>query len=131
MSYLRVILWRLRDIICTSESAEHRGVQPIGCMDNEPEPSRGVPFQGLPRKTDKFRLELAQSCAPGGRYDRVSSVSSLRTSDVLQHLSTKHSRLCPECSPTATAFPDQTQPVISMTNYNHAPTVSFAFHAQL
>ena len=24
-------------------SVEHHGVQPTGCMDNEPEPSRGVP----------------------------------------------------------------------------------------
>ena len=26
-----------------SASVEHHGVQPTGCMDNEPEPSRGVP----------------------------------------------------------------------------------------
>ena len=24
-------------------SVEHHGVQPTGCMDNKPEPSRGVP----------------------------------------------------------------------------------------
>ena len=28
----------------TSASVEHYGVQPTGCMDNEPEPSRGVSY---------------------------------------------------------------------------------------
>ena len=29
------------DGLCAS--VEHYGVQPVGCMDNEPEPYRGVP----------------------------------------------------------------------------------------
>ena len=30
-------------LLCVRASVEHHGVQPTGCMDNEPEPSRGVP----------------------------------------------------------------------------------------
>ena len=33
--------WRRRSAKCAS--VDHHGVQPTGCMDNEPEPSRGVP----------------------------------------------------------------------------------------
>ena len=35
-------------VATTSASVEHHGVQPTGCMGNEPEPSRGAPYQGRP-----------------------------------------------------------------------------------
>ena len=40
----------------TNASVEHYGVQAKGCMDNDPEPYRGVP--------DKFRIDPTKSCAP-------------------------------------------------------------------
>ena len=63
----------------SSVSVEHHRVQSTGNMDNEPESSRGVPYKGLPSKTDQFRHDPTHSCAPGRRCDRVSSVSLPRT----------------------------------------------------
>ena len=90
-------------------------MQPIGCMDNDPEPSRGVPCQCLLWKTDQFRLDPTQSCAPRKRCDRVSSP---RTCKVLWHLPIYDQplQLCPACLPTTTSI----QPTILMTNYTHA-----------
>ena len=77
-------------------------------------------------KTDQFRLNPIQSCAPRRRCDRVSSASPPRTRDVLRHLLTCdqssclfHARL-----PTITSIPAPTQTNIAMTNYTHAPTVN-------
>ena len=59
-------------------------MQPIGCMANETEPSLGFPWHGLPWKTDNFRLDPNQKCAPLW-LDRVSTVSSPRIREGLQH----------------------------------------------
>ena len=37
------------------------GMQPTGCMDIDPVPSRGEPCLGLPRKNDQFQLDRTQS----------------------------------------------------------------------
>ena len=71
------------------------GVQSTGCMDNEAERSRGVLCSGL--KTDQFRLDPTQSCAPGRRYGRVSSGSSPRSREVLQDFPTPNQPLLAVC----------------------------------
>ena len=76
-------------------SVEHHGVQPTGCMDNEPEPSRGLPVLGLSRKTDQFRLDPTQNCAPGWWCDRESSVYHLALemySGIFRHASRMHTK---------------------------------------
>ena len=60
-------------------SVEHHGVQPTGCMVNEPESSSDVPYEGLPCKTDLFWLDPTQTCATERRCVRVSSVYPPRT----------------------------------------------------
>ena len=102
---------------------EHHGVQPISCMDNEPQPSRDVQCYGLPRKTDKFRLHPTQCCAPEWRCDRVSSLSSSHTLEVFRHLPTyQQLTLALSHMPTtASSIPDPTRKTIAMTNYTHTP----------
>ena len=39
-------------------------------MDNEPEPIHDIRCQGLPQKTNRFRLHPTQSCVPGRRCDQ-------------------------------------------------------------
>ena len=46
------------------------------------------PVLGLSRKTDQFRLDPTQNCAPGWWCDRVSSVYSPHTLEMLRHLPT-------------------------------------------
>ena len=58
--------------LAAAASVKQHGVQPTGCMDNEPEP-----FCGVSWNTDQFRLDYFQSCAPGRRCYRVSSVYHL------------------------------------------------------
>ena len=43
LSFLSVDCFLHSHIDTNRASVEHHGVQPTGCMDNEPEPSRGVP----------------------------------------------------------------------------------------
>ena len=99
----------------------HNVVQASGCMDNEPEPSRGV----------QFRLEPTKSSAPGRRCDRVSSVYHLSLGKCSNMRPT--TRLCPACIPSTTSIHAPTQPTTAMTNYTHTPTVtkSSAFPVQL
>ena len=65
------------NVITALAYVEHHGKQPTGCMDHEPEPSRGVPCKCLSTKTDHFRLNPTQSCALRRRCDRVSSMYHL------------------------------------------------------
>ena len=46
------------------------------------------PVLGLSRKTDQFRLDPTLNCAPGWWCDRVSSVYSPHTLEMLRHLPT-------------------------------------------
>ena len=46
------------------------------------------PVLGLSRKTDQFRLDPTQNCAPGWWCDRMSSVYSPQTLEMLRHLPT-------------------------------------------
>ena len=122
----------------TLTSVEQDGVKlsrSTGCMDNEPESSRDIPCQGLPLKTDQFQLDSTQSSAPRRQCDRVSSVSSPRTREVLWHLMTcdQHLLSLSACLSITISIPATSQPTIATTNYTHTPTVinSSAFHAQL
>ena len=83
---------------------------------------------------DHFWLDPTQRCASGKRCDRVSSVSSHRTREVLQHLLTRyqHFLALPAYLPTTTSITAPTKPTIAMPNYIHTKTVinSSALHVQ-
>ena len=91
------------------------------------------PVLGLFRKTDQFRLDPSQNCAPGWRCDRESSVYHLALemySGIFRHATNPW--LCPACLPNTSSIPAPIQPTIAMTT-THTPTVTkpTAFHAQL
>ena len=72
----------------TASSVEQQEVQPTAYMDNQPKPSRGVPWKGLPKKTDQIRPDHTQSCQPGRPCDLESSVYHLalwKCSGIFRH----------------------------------------------
>ena len=88
---------------------EHHGVQPTGYMDNDLEPSRGIRCQDIFRKTDQFRLDPTQSCAPGLRCDLVSSAYHLalwKCTGISRY--STNPRLCSACKPSTTSNPAPT-----------------------
>ena len=113
----------------TSASVEHHGVQPTGCMDNEPEPSRGVPCLAFPGRPANSGSTLPRTAhLDGGVIGNHQSITShskctLASFDMaLSRMPTKH-QLHPCLHPTHHSH-----------NYHtHAPTVTnpTAFHAQL
>ena len=72
------------------------------------------PVLGLSRKTDQFRLDPTQNCAPGFWCDRKSSVYHLALemySGIFRHATW----LCPACLPSTCSIPAPIQPTIAMT----------------
>ena len=73
------------------------------------------PVLGLSRKTDQFRLDPTQNCAPGWWCDRESSVYHLALemySGIFRHAT---NWLCPACLPNISSIPAPIQPTIAMT----------------
>ena len=118
----------------TLASVEHHGVQPTGCMDNEPEPSRGVPcwaFPGRPTNSGSTLPRTAHldggtigcnQCIPHTLW-KCSGISRHTTNHLaLSRMLTKH-QLHPCPHPTHH----------SHDYHTHTPTVTnpTAFHAQL
>ena len=74
------------------------------------------PVFGLSRKTDQFRLDHTQNCAPGWWCDRESSVYHLAHemySGILRHATIPW--LCPVCLPNTSSIPAPIQLTIAMT----------------
>ena len=72
------------------------------------------PVLSLSRKTDQFRLNPTQNCAPGWWCDRESSVYHLALkmySGIFRHAT----NLCPACIPNTRSIPAPFQPTIAMT----------------
>ena len=77
-------------------------MQPTGCMDNEPEPSRGVPCEAFPgRSTNSDSTLLRTAHLDGGVIGNHQFITS-------------HSR-CPACLPNTSSIPAPIQPTIAMT----------------
>ena len=91
------------------------------------------PMLGLSRKTNQFRLDPTQNCAPGWWCDRESSVYHLTLEMYSASFDMRLTPwLCPACLKTpAPSLPHPTHH--SHDYHTHTPTVTnpTAFHAQL
>ena len=75
------------------------------------------PVLGFSRKTDQFRLDPTQNCAPGWWCDRESSVYHLALemyTGIFRH-ATMRLATCPSCIPNTSSIPAPIQPTIAMT----------------
>ena len=127
-------------------------MQQPGCMDIEPEPSRGVPFQDLFKETGESGSTIPRAAHQKGGLPSMASVTSnseLPRRCLLCHTNIRHGirpTMCQQCFHLAhtkcsgishsVANPTwqctecslpitsiTTQPMMAMTNNSHAPTV--------
>ena len=97
-------------------SVEHHGVQPTGCMDNEPEPSRGVPCLAFPGRPTNSGTTLPRTAhLDGGVIGNHQFITSHLKCTPASPDIRPTTWLCPACLPSTNSIPAPIQPTIAMT----------------